>query len=129
MSTHVHDVDPDEEATHTDEQIVARDTQALTLVKALDQADEHLAHWTAEKERIKAQLLELLPDGGRAGDRTVQVTRPRRLDEKAFTEAYPVAAHPEMYAPKVALAEVKRHLAPVELDRFYRAGGPVLKVL
>lgn len=128
MSTHVHDVDPDEEAQHTDA-LLARDAEALTLVKALDQADEHLTHWTAEKERIKAQLLDLLPDGGRAGDRTVQVTRPRRLDEQAFTQAYPVTAHPEMYAPKVALAEVKRHLAPVELDRYYRAGGPVLKVL
>ena len=52
MSTHVHDVDPDEEATHTDEQIVARDTQALTLVKALDQADEHQIGRASWRERV-----------------------------------------------------------------------------
>lgn len=105
------------------------DVRAKALADEYTQLAEQAQHIKDRQDEIKTILADLLPTGGPAGDYTVQVTRPRRLNEAAFTAAYPVAQHPQLYGPKVNLSAVKHHVAPNDLDAFYVEGKPVVKVI
>ena len=114
----------------TTDHTLSPDVRAKALADEYTQLAEQAQHIRGRQDEIKGILADLLPAGGDAGDHRVQVTRPRRLDESAFLQAYPVAQHPELYTPKVALVAVKHHVAPAVLDTFYvESANPVVKVI
>lgn len=88
-----------------------------------------------QQERI-VQELALIDDKFRelglgnhdAGDWTVQVRTNRRINNAAVEQAFPVVQFPHFYKPAVNLDALKANLAPVELDKFYSDGTPIVVV-
>lgn len=96
--------------TMTLEEMVARRVHLVEQIELLND----------EKAQIDAKLLEGREAGSySAGDWTLQVKAgARRLNEAMFTERFPVAQYPHLYAPKPDTAAIKDFFAPVELERF-----------
>lgn len=81
---------------------------------------EQIELLTDEKKQIDERLLEGREAGTYdAGDWTLQIKAgARRLDEKRFTERFPVTQYPALYAPKPDTAAIKEYFAPIELEKF-----------
>lgn len=82
------------------------------------------------REEIKAILRDRLPVGTHtAGPYTIQVRNgAARLDTDTLMAAYPVVVHPEMYRPALVTAEVRKRIAPVDLEQYTVHGNPTVVV-
>lgn len=96
-----------------------------------DELVERRVTLKADLEFIQAQLEQVDDEirargigNHQAGEWSVQVRPSRRLDAKKIEEAYPVAKHPELYKPAIDTAEVKRHIAAIDLENFYVESRP-----
>jgi hypothetical protein len=81
------------------------------------------------RDEIKSILRTLVPVGTTpAGTYKVIVTDPAKLDTKALAEAYPVTSHHHLYKPTLDTAAVRKHVAPVDLEKYTTHGTPVVTV-
>lgn len=81
---------------------------------------EQIERLTEEKQQIDEKLLDGREPGNYdAGDWTLQVKAgARRLNEKMFTERFPVTAYPHLYEAKPSTAAIKEFFAPADLTKF-----------
>lgn len=79
---------------------------------------------TEEKAAIDERLRQEGLGVHDAGDWSVSISPNRRLDAERFTQRFPVAQYPHLYAPSINIKAVKEYMAPVELDQFYVEGAP-----
>ena len=82
------------------------------------------------REQIKAILRDRLPVGTHtAGPYTIQIRAgAARLDTDALMAAYPVVSNPGFYRPALVTAEVRKRIAPVDLEPFTVHGNPTVVV-
>ena len=105
--------------------------QTLTIKEMVArrvEISEQLEQLEQEKQLIDDRLRELGQGTHDAGDWSVSVRVNRRLDPKAFEEAYPVVSFPQLYRPAPNLDAIKENVAPAQLDKFYRDGKPSVVV-
>lgn len=81
---------------------------------------EQIELLTDEKKQIDEKLLERYETGSHnAGDWTLQIKAgARRLNEKMFTERFPVTAYPAFFKPAVDLEKVKEFFSPIDLEKY-----------
>jgi hypothetical protein len=95
------------------EQLLAEDAKLAETITAASE----------RRETIRAILGKRLPDGTTdlAGTKVI-ISTPHRLDSAALARAYPVTAYPHLYEPKISTKAVRDNVAPIELDKYTKAG-------
>lgn len=87
----------------------------------------------AQIDDAKAELADTLDAGQHdLGPVKVTVTVPKRLDTKAAAQEWTLEDHPEMWVcpdPKIDTKALAKHVAPVDLEPFKKAGAPIVKVV
>ncbi|WP_054953061.1 hypothetical protein [Flaviflexus massiliensis] len=78
-------------------------------------------------KELRAQILNVLPDGGSAGEYQVNVSRPKTMDWAKVEAAFPASAYPQIWTALDRDA-VKDHVAPAILDTFTTEGSPRMTV-
>lgn len=92
------------------------------LVREYAALQANTAPALARMEDIKKVLRDLDYGKHELAGVEVQVSRNSRLDAKAFQDRYPVAQHPQFYRTAPDTKEVRRQLAPAEIDALSKEG-------
>lgn len=90
-----------------------------------------LASVQADKSRLEARekelkkiLRDLGPGSHDIAGVTVSVQANRRIDPALFEDRYPVAQWPQFWKPGVNTAQVRKQLAPAEIEALSTEGEP-----
>lgn len=95
-----------------------------TLVDDLLSVQEAMEPLKAREADLKARIREAAQPGeNAAGAHTVTLTPNRRLDLAAVAKAYPATEHPELYRLEPTATNVRKHLAPADVDAFMKETG------
>lgn len=107
----------------------AADLEQLAMHRA--KIAEEIKNLDQLRKEYDDQIALLAGEGTtQAGPYKVTVTVPRRLDAKKVEAAFPVAEHPELYAPKVDTTKVKAagELGQLTLTDYQTAGSPTVRI-
>lgn len=106
----------------------------------IEKTVEHIIHLDAEiehlqdqKAALQEQLTQRLPVGSYpAGAYRLTITSPpRRLNNRAIQDAYPVAQNPHLYKPTLDTKKVREHISEAVLQEqgFYQIpGNPQVRI-
>lgn len=92
---------------------------------------KELASVQADKQRLEArekELKKILRDLDQGSHEiagiTVSVQPNRRIDPGLFEDKYPVAQWPHFWEPKINTTQVRKQLAPAEIEALSTEGEP-----
>lgn len=92
------------------------------LVREYAALRDDLERITARKKEIEKALRDLDYGSHDIAGVTIQIQHNRRLDPALLEDRYPVAKFPHFYRPSVNTAQVRKQLAPAEIDELSKEG-------
>lgn len=101
---------------------MSNNTMHEELVREYAQLQDDVAAPLARMDDIKKVLRDLDYGKHELAGLEVQVSRNSRLNAKAFADRYPVTQHPEFYKTAPDTKEIRRHLAPKEVESLSTEG-------
>lgn len=75
-----------------------------------------------------ADLLDHAEGTTQVGDYSVNISRRRTLNKKKFTGSFPESMYPEFYKSDPNTAEIRKAIAPNELDTYYDLGAETVTI-
>ena len=79
---------------------------------------QRIAKLNARRDELKAEIAELLPDGGIVGDSKVSVTHRRTLNSRLIEKEYPYEKYPAFYKHTLNTTAVRQALGTERLEKF-----------